>query len=76
MWMALIAGASSLPHQGRCWWVVGGCWFGGERVVPLCGAALVTVAVSLGWPGVGRGLGLVRAGLDGGVDTGEFGEGG
>ena len=39
-------------------------------------AALVAVAVSLGWLGVGRGLGLVGAGLDVGVDAGQLGEGG
>jgi hypothetical protein len=48
----------------------------GNGTCPGGDAALVAVAVSLGWLGVGRGLGLVGAGLDVGVGTGQLGEGG
>jgi len=40
--------------------------------LPVLGA----LAVAFGWSGVRWGLGLVGAGLDGGVDAGEVGEGG
>lgn len=72
--MAILCAASPPSHRQMilgCQSLIGSAVRG---VKALVGEALGALAVSLDQLGVGWALGLVGAGLDGGVDAGQVGE--